>query len=73
MPSHFLPKGFQPKEWAYLQELELANIEPRNITVIVGADVPGALIQLDIKKDKESQQLVIQIPFGCTIFGSSQI
>lgn len=38
--------------------LELANIEPRNITVIVGADFPDALIQLDIKKDEEGQPLV---------------
>ena len=40
--------------------------------VVIGADIPEAFIQLDIKKEKEGQLLAIQTLFEWTIFGCSK-
>ena len=44
----------------------------RNVPVIVVADVPEAVIQLDIMESKGDQPLAMEITFGWTILGSSQ-
>ena len=40
--------------------------------VVIGANVPEAFKQLDIRKAKEGQPLAMQTPFGWTIVGSSK-
>ena len=37
------------------------NVEPSKVTVVIGADIPEAFIQLDIKRGKQGQPLAIQI------------
>ena len=55
MPSQLLSKRSQPKEeWAYLQQLKLANTDRSDVTAVVGADVPEAFMQLDIRKGMDS-------------------
>ena len=50
----------------------MANINPSDVIVVTGADVPETFTQLDIRKRKEGQPLAIQTPFGWTIFGGSK-
>ena len=73
MQAQFLPVHFQKNgEWAHLQRLKLANINPNNLMVVSDVNVPEDFIQLDIRKGKEDQPLAIQTPFLWAIFGSSK-
>ena len=73
MPSQQLPSGYESNNtWQYLHGLQLVNVEPSKVTVVIGADVPEAFIQLDIKRGQQGQPLAIQTPFGWAIFGSSK-
>ena len=69
MPSQQLPSGYESNNtWQYLHGLQLVNVEPSKVTVVIGADVPEAFIQLEIKRGQQGQPLAIQIPFGWAIF-----
>ena len=50
----------------------MRNINPSDVMVVIGADVPEAFIQLDIRTGKEGEPLAIWITFGWIIFGSSK-
>ena len=48
----------------YIRNLKLDDINPSKITLVIGADVPEAFIQQDIKKGGNGQLLLIKTPFG---------
>ena len=63
MPAQFLSIYFpQHGERAHLQGLKLANFNPSDAMVVIGADIPEAFIQLHIRKGKEGQPFAIQTP-----------
>ena len=73
MPGQFLPLHIQQNgEWAHLQGLKLSHMNPSDVMVVIGADVPEAFVQLDIRNGKEDQPLAIWTLFGWKIFGSSK-
>ena len=51
LPSQHLPLGVHSDEkWAYIRNLKLADVNPSKVTLVIGADVPEAFIQRDLKK-----------------------
>ena len=60
-------------KWDYLKkDIEFCNIKDNQIQVLIGADVPAALISSEIRKGSSNCELlpyVSKTPFGWTLFG----
>ena len=70
MPSQHLPKNFQTSEkWKYLQGLEISDIEAEDIKLLVGADIPSALLATEVKVGKKNMPYATKTPFGWSLFG----
>ena len=55
---------------SHLRGLKLADIRAEDIKVLIGADIPEVLHQLDIKSGGKGEPIAIKTPFGWTVFGS---
>ena len=70
MPSHELPENFHTsKDWEYLKGLGIANVEADEITVLIGADLPPALLATEVKIGKQGQPYATKTPFGWALIG----
>ena len=53
-----------------MRGLKLADIRAEDIKVLIGADIPEAFHQLDIKSGGKREPIMIKTPFGWAVFGS---
>ena len=57
----------------HLKSLKLADIRAEDIKILIGADVPEAFHQLDIKSGDKGEPVAIKTPFGWAVFGSKGV
>ena len=70
MPSQHLPRNFyHGKEWKYLQGLGISDVDAKDIQLLIGADVPMALLASEVKAGRDGQPYATKTPFGWTIWG----
>ena len=54
-----------------LDGIDLDDIKPQDISILVGANVPEAFIPLEIRRGLNQQPLALRTKFGWTLFGPS--
>ena len=58
------------KDVSHLKGLKLADIRAEDIKVLIGAGIPKAFHQLDIKSRDKREPIAIKTPFGWAVFDS---
>ena len=70
MPSHLLPIYFKMEgRYQYLKDIKLHDIQHDDVGILIGANVPDALVTKETKKGEASQPMAIRTLFGWTLFG----
>ena len=68
VPSQHLPIDFKHNlRYSYLSHLNLRNIKAPDITVLLGANIPEALIQSDVRIGSENNRTAVLTPFEWTL------
>ena len=72
MPSQMRPASHEDSEiYTHLDGIELESVSPDDITILIGANAPEALVTTDIRRGNKDQPLAVNTKFGWTLFGSS--
>jgi hypothetical protein len=61
----------QQNRWPNLKNVELSNFDWREVGIFIGANVPEALRQLDLKRSSNGSLDGIKTPFGWTVQGNA--
>ncbi|XP_071111155.1 uncharacterized protein [Haliotis cracherodii] len=56
-------------EWEHLKDLQLPDIEPTQVNMLIGVDVPEAHLQLDMIQGLENQPVAVKTLLGWTVMG----
>ncbi|XP_048243021.1 uncharacterized protein LOC124146421 [Haliotis rufescens] len=56
-------------EWEHLKDLQLPDIEPTQVNMLIGVDVPEAHLQLDMIRGLENQPVAVKTLLGWTVMG----
>ena len=69
-PSQRLPTSFKtdPK-YKYLHGLKLCNVSAKEVDLLIGADIPEALIATQVRRGPSGQPYAVDTPFGWTLLG----
>ena len=57
--------------FTHLDGIDLDAIKPDQIGILVGADVPAALIPIDVRYGSRDQPLLVKTIFSWTLFGGA--
>ena len=55
--------------YTHLDGIDLHEITPEDISILIGGDVPEAHLHLEVRRGSEGQPLAIRTPFGWCLFG----
>ena len=58
--------------YTHLDGVDLAEVDPDDVTILIGSDVPEAQMHLQYQRGAEGQPLAVKTPFGWTLFGTSR-
>ena len=65
VPSQHRPLDVEHNlRYSYLSDLNLQNIKAADITVLLGANIPEALTQSDVRIGSENNPTAVLTPFG---------
>ena len=57
--------------YTHLDGIDIEPVSPDQISILIGADVPTAHLQVEVREGSHNQPLAINTPFGWTLFGTS--
>ena len=55
--------------YTHLADIELQEVTPDEISILIGADIPEAHLQLEARKGSKGQPYLVKTPFGWCLFG----
>ena len=55
--------------YTHLQDIKLHEVSPDEISILIGADIPEAHLQLEARKGSKGQPYLVKTPFGWCLFG----
>ena len=55
--------------YTHLDGIDLHEVNPEDISILIGADVPEAHLQLEVRRGSKGQPLAVKTPFGWCLFG----
>ncbi len=58
-----------PDLYTHLDEVDIDPISSESITMLIGANVPDAVLTLDVRRGSNNQPLAVKTVFGWTLFG----
>eukprot|EP00112_Aurelia_sp_Birch-Aquarium-sp1_P010042 Seg2164.6 transcript_id=Seg2164.6/GoldUCD/mRNA.D3Y31 product="hypothetical protein" protein_id=Seg2164.6/GoldUCD/D3Y31 len=69
-PSQRLPTSFRidPK-YKYLHGLKLCDVSAKDVDLLIGADIPEALIASQVQREPPGQPFAVETPLGWTLLG----
>ena len=70
MPAQPCPPDLS-EAYTHLEGIDVVPVSPNQITILIGANVPEAHLQLEVRKGSRNQPWAINTPFGWTLFGTS--
>ncbi|XP_066934903.1 uncharacterized protein [Clytia hemisphaerica] len=71
MPSQAIPNDIaESREWQYIKGLNIANVTSGQVEMLIGADVPKALISSEVKFGGHGLPHASKTPFGWSLIGS---
>ncbi|XP_066933479.1 uncharacterized protein [Clytia hemisphaerica] len=68
VPGQTVPVTDDPK-WDYIRDIDLPQVESRQVQVLIGADVPAALLTKEVRKGASGLPYATKTPLGWTLFG----
>ena len=72
MPSKPSFKKYAGLEmYKHLDGLDFEPVKPRDITILIGGDVPKAVVTWDVREGSDDEPLAVKTSFGWTLFGNS--
>ena len=72
MPSRPCLEYFRDSDvYTHLDGLEFGSVDPDEITVLIGSDVPEAQLHVETRRGNRGQPLAIKTIFGWTLFGNA--
>ena len=74
MPAQ--PHPLDPSQsdlYSQLNGIELCEVRPEDVSILIGADVPTAHLQLDAKRGNSDEILAVCTMFGWTLFGKAPL
>ena len=72
MPSRPQLEDSRDEEmYTHLDDISLEAVAPEEISILIGADVPEAVLTYDVRQGNVGQPLAIKTMFGWTLFGPS--
>ena len=73
MPSQRCPADFHNGDiYTHLDDINLETINPNDISILIGANAPDALLPEEVRRGRDDQPLAIKTMFGWTLFGASK-
>ena len=76
-PSHRFNMPARPSftdridAFKHLEGIEFHAVEPKDISILIGANVPRAVVTTNERFGSKNQPLAVETPFGWTLFGPS--
>ena len=67
------PDPSQSDLYSQLNGIELSEVRPEDVSILIGADVPTAHLQLDAKRGNSDEILAVCTMFGWTLFGKATL
>ena len=68
--TQHLPAGFSDKEcFEHLKGLGLKDVNADDITLLIGADVPSAIIAIEVREGPKNTPYAVLTKLGWTLFG----
>ena len=69
-PSQHLPKNFaSDARYSHLHDLGFHNIETDDITILLAADIPQAIIAKEVREGVKGQPIAVKTGLGWTLMG----
>ena len=73
MPAQPAPPSSRNTDlFTHLDDIELCAIEPNQIEILIGADLPEAFIVCEMRKGTKDQPLALKTVFDWTLFGATR-
>ena len=67
--SESIPTATDVRQWSYLKYVELTELVNKEVTILIGSDVPEALCPLEVRSGKKNQPHAIRTILGWTVMG----
>ena len=64
-----IPTSEDIKNWSHLDGVELASINDKEVTILIGSDVPEAHWVLEQRRGRKGQPYAVRTPLGWTLIG----
>jgi uncharacterized protein len=64
-----IPTATDVRQWSHLKDVELADLVNKEVTILIGSDVPEALCPLEVRSGKRNQPHAIRTILGWTVMG----
>ena len=72
MPSRPSLQGkVDPDVLSHLHDIDIEAVSADDVTILIGANVPAAVLTYDVRFGSQGQVLAVQTKFGWTLFGPS--
>ena len=68
VPGQHIPITEDPK-WNYIRDLKFPEVKPDQVQVLIGADVPAALLANEVRKGASGLPYATKTPLGWTLVG----
>ncbi len=68
-PFNFPPQDLPDLNWPHVQDLNVRQVHPSEIMILIGANVVSAHRQLEIREGHQNLPIAVRTPLGWTIMG----
>ena len=68
LPKQSIPHSVS-NHWPHVRDLDFCDIDPSQITILIGANIKKAFVQVDIREGPEHLPLAVKTPLGWTLLG----
>ena len=59
-------------DWDHIKDLNLKNVDPSEVTILIGANVKRAQQQLEIREGPPNLPMAVRTPLGWTVMGQAE-
>ena len=67
-----MPKGCDISQWSHLQGIEFPEVADKQVSLLIGADVPEAFWVLDQRRGGKRDPYAVKTPLGWTLIGPTR-
>ena len=64
-----IPTTTDVQQWSHLKDVDITDLVDKEVTILIGSDIPEALCPLEVRSGKKNQPHAIRTILGWTVMG----